>query len=63
VGLKLNGAHYLLAYADDVNLVAISIHTVKKNAGDASREVGLETNRESCCCCCLITGIQIKVGT
>ena len=31
-GLKLNGTHQLLAYADDVNVVGGSIHTVKENA-------------------------------
>jgi retron-type reverse transcriptase len=29
VGLKLNGIHHLLAYADDVNLLGID--TIKKN--------------------------------
>ena len=29
-GLKLNGTHQLLAYADDVNILAGSIHTLKK---------------------------------
>jgi hypothetical protein len=40
VGLKLNGTHQLLAYADDEN-----IDTIKKNTQtliDASKEVGLE---------------------
>ena len=31
-GLKLNGTHQLLAYADDVNMLGGSIHTVKGNA-------------------------------
>jgi hypothetical protein len=46
VGLKLNGTHQLLAYADDVSLLG---DTVKKNTEtliNASREVGLEINAE-----------------
>jgi thiamine monophosphate synthase len=31
-GLKLNSAHQLLAYADDVNILGGSIHTLKENA-------------------------------
>jgi hypothetical protein len=31
VGLKLNGIHQLLAYADDVNLMEGNIDTVEKN--------------------------------
>ena len=30
-GLKLNGTQQLLAYADDVNILGGSVHTVKKN--------------------------------
>jgi hypothetical protein len=48
-GLKLNGTHHLLAYADDVNLLGNSVDTVKKKTEtliDASREVGLEINVE-----------------
>jgi hypothetical protein len=49
VGLKMNGAHQLLAYADDVNLLGDNIDTVNKNTQtiiDASREVGLDVNVE-----------------
>jgi hypothetical protein len=49
VGLKLNGTHQLLAYADDMNLLGDIIDTIKKNAetlNDASKEVGLEINVE-----------------
>jgi hypothetical protein len=31
-GLKLNGTHQLLAYADDVNILGGRAHTVKENA-------------------------------
>jgi hypothetical protein len=31
-GLKLNGAHQLLAYAEDVNILGASVLIVKKNA-------------------------------
>jgi hypothetical protein len=30
-GLKLNGTHQLLVYADDVNVLGCSIHSTKKN--------------------------------
>ena len=46
-GLKLNGTHQLLAYADDVNTLGGSTHTVKENAEAlvvATKEIGLEVN-------------------
>jgi len=47
--LKLNGTHQLLAYAEDVNILGGSIHTVKENAEvlvAATRETGLEVNAD-----------------
>jgi hypothetical protein len=48
VGLKLNGTHRLLAYADDVILLGDNIDTINKSQTliDASKEVGLEINIE-----------------
>jgi len=46
-GLKLNGTHQLLVYADDVNILGGSVHTVKKNAEAlvaATKEIELEVN-------------------
>jgi hypothetical protein len=48
-GLKLNGTHQLLAYADDLKLLRNNINTINKNTQtviDASKEVGLEVNVE-----------------
>jgi len=47
-GLKLNGTHQLLAYADDI-ILGESIHTLKKNAEAlvaATRETGLEVSTD-----------------
>jgi ribosomal protein S2 len=49
VGLKLNGTHQLLVYADDVNLQGDDIDIIQKNTEtltEASKEVGLEVNTE-----------------
>jgi hypothetical protein len=47
VGLKFNGTHQLMAYADDVNLLGDNTDTKKENTWtsiDASKEVGIEIN-------------------
>jgi len=48
-GLKVNGTHQLLVFADDVNKLGGSVHTIKKNAEAlvvASKEIGLEVNAD-----------------
>ena len=47
--MKLKDAHQLLVYADDVNILGWSIHTIKKNTEAlvvASKEIGLEVNTD-----------------
>jgi hypothetical protein len=48
VGLKLNGTHQLLVYANDVNLLGDNMDTTKKNMKtviDTSKTVGLKVNK------------------
>jgi hypothetical protein len=48
-GLKLNGAHQLLVYAYDVQILSGRIHGIKKNTEilvDASKEIGIEVNAD-----------------
>ena len=60
--MKLNGTHQLLAYADDVNILGGSIHTLKENAEAlvaATMEIGLEVNADNLSTwSCLEIGIQ-----
>jgi hypothetical protein len=48
VGLKLNGAHCLVVYVNDVNLLAYNINIL--TLIDTSNEVGLEVNAEKNMC-------------
>jgi hypothetical protein len=66
MGLKLNGTHQLLAYADYVILLGDNIDTMKKDTEtliDASKEVGLEVSAEKNICCCLVTRMKNKILT
>jgi hypothetical protein len=48
-GLKLNGTHQLLAYADDINIWGRSVNTVEENAEvlvAATKKIGLEVNAD-----------------
>jgi hypothetical protein len=49
-GLKLNGTHQLLFYAEDVNILGDNTETIKEKTqtlSDASKEIGLEVNTET----------------
>jgi len=47
--LKLNGTHQILVYANDVNILGGSLHTIKENTEAlvlASKEIGLDVNAD-----------------
>ena len=52
-GLKLNGTHQFLIYADDGNILGGSVHTVKEKAEalmEARKEIGLEVKADKSKC-------------
>jgi hypothetical protein len=47
--LKSNGTHHILVYADDINILGGSVHTIKKNIEAllvGSKGFGLEINAD-----------------
>jgi hypothetical protein len=53
VGLKLNGTHQLLLYADDVNILGGNINIIKKNTEpliNVSKKVGLDVYAKATKC-------------
>ena len=47
VGLKLNGTHQFVVYADDVNILGGSVYAIKKNTETLiviGQETGLEVD-------------------
>jgi hypothetical protein len=64
-GLQLNGTHKLLVYADDVNILDGSVHTIKKIKEDllvGNKETGLEVNADKTSTwSCLKVRMQDKV--
>jgi hypothetical protein len=64
VGLRLNGTHQLLAYADDVNPLGDNIDKTKKCTStliDANKKVDLEVNVEKTKC--MLLPCQVKIAT
>jgi hypothetical protein len=62
-GLKLDGTHQHLSYADDVNIVGKNIDIIKKNTAallDASKKAGLEVNPEKTKC--MLMSCSQKIG-
>ena len=63
-GLKLKGTHQLVVYADDVNILGESVHTVKENSEAlvvATKEIGLDVNADKSTWLCLEIRTQDEV--
>jgi hypothetical protein len=63
--LKLNGTHQLLGYADDVNILGGSVHTVKESAETmvvVSKETGLEVNADKTKSACVVLSQHQHAG-
>jgi hypothetical protein len=57
-GMKLNGTHRLVAYANNVNIVGEHLYMIQKNTEallDASKKVDLEVNPEKTYMCVDVT--------
>ena len=60
MALKLNGTHQVLFYADGVNILVGSVHTIKKKQAlvVGSKEMGLEVNADETMLSCLEIRMQ-----
>jgi len=66
-GLILNATHQISVYADNINMLGRSIHTIKENTDPVvvpSKGTGLEVNAENTkYITCLETSMQDKITT
>jgi len=66
-GFILNATHQILVYADSINMLGRSIHTIKKNTDPVvapCKETVLEVNAENTkYITCLETSMQDKITT
>jgi hypothetical protein len=63
--LKLNGTHLLLFYADDVNILGESVHTVEKKTEIlvvVIKDIGLEVNTDETKCTIMYRDQNVRRG-